>query len=115
MEERVPYGCSIRDFAAEVRKEEEAQQAHRARLAVDLAARQEIQRRSLEAMAKISDPRELALVQSVDAVLSGLGDAEGYLVPIGEPATRRMQRSLAAYGVTPDYGYPKIRPTLTSN
>ncbi len=115
MEERVPYGHSIRDFAAEARRAQEAQLAQQAKLAAELAERREVQRRSLEAMAKIADPRELALVQSVDAVLSGLGDAEGYLGEIGAPATRQMQRSLAAYGITPDYGCDKVRPTLTSN
>lgn len=115
MKRRVPYERPIRDLAVKVQKVEEAQEAHTAKLAVDLAARQDIQRRSLEAMARIPDPRELALVQSVDAVLSGLGSAEGYLGEIGAPATRRMQRSLAAYGITPDYGCDKVRPTLTSN
>lgn len=89
--------------------------AHRARLGEDLARKQEVQRRSLEAMARIADPRELALVQSVDAVLSGLGNADGYLGVIGAPATRAMQKALAAYGITPDYGCAKVRPTLSPN
>lgn len=106
MEERfpLPYGAPRFDQAA-----------HEARLAAQLAERQEIQRRSLEAMARIVDPRELALVQSVDAVLSTLGDAEGYLGPVGALATRSMQNALAAYGITPDYGCIKVRPTLASN
>ena len=91
------------------------QAAHDARLAEQLAEQQEVQRRSLEAMARIVDPRELALVQSVDAVLSRLGTADGYLGPIGQPATRAMQKALAAYGITPDYGCTKVRPTLASN
>lgn len=86
------------------------QAAHEARLATQLAERQEVQRRSLEAMARIVDPRELAIVKSVDAVLSGLGSADGYLGPIGAPKTRQMQKALAAYGITPDYD--RVRQTL---
>jgi len=90
------------------------QAAHNARLAEQLAARQKTQRESLEAMAKITDPRELRMVQAVDAMLAGLGDAEGYLGPIGAPATRSLQRALNAYGITPDYGCEKVRPTLAN-
>jgi hypothetical protein len=91
------------------------QAAHDARLAAELAEQQEIQRRSLEAMSKIVDPRELAMVKAVDAVLSGLGSADGYLGAIGAPKTRAMQKALQAYGITPDYGCTKVRPTLGAN
>jgi hypothetical protein len=106
MEERfpLPYRAPAFDHAA-----------HQAHLAAQLAEQQEIQRRSLEAMSRIVDPRELALVQSVDAVLSGLGSADGYLGPIGASATRAMQNALSAYGITPDYGCMKVRPTLASS
>lgn len=106
MEERFPLPCRALAFD---------QAAHEARLAAQLAEEQEIQRRSLEAMAKIVDPRELALIQSVDAALSALGGADGYIGTIGAPATRAMQNALAAYGITPDYGCMKVRPTLASN
>jgi len=102
-----PYRAPAFDHAAH--------QARQTQLAARQAEQQEIQRRSLEAMSRIVDPRELALVQSVDAVLSGLGSADGYLGVIGAPATRAMQNALAAYGITPDYGCMKVRPTLSSS
>ncbi|MFZ3482030.1 hypothetical protein [Sphingomonas sp. 3-13AW] len=102
------YGSIFRPYVFD-------QAAHEARLAAELAERQEVQRRSLEAMAKIVDPRELAMVQAVDQVLSRLGDADAYLSAIGGPATRALQKALAAYGVTPDYGVGSIRETLATN
>lgn len=48
---------------------------------------------------------EKRLVVAVDKLLSfNLGSAEGYLGHVGLPLTRELQQTLAAYGITPDYG-----------
>jgi hypothetical protein len=49
--------------------------------------------------------REKRMVIALDELLSfNLGSAEGYLGSIGLPTTRKLQRALAEYGITPDYG-----------
>jgi hypothetical protein len=49
--------------------------------------------------------REKQMVIAIDTLLSyNLGSADGYLGSIGLPVTRRLQRALAEYGITPDYG-----------
>ena len=79
--------------------------ARRARLDAEQARRVEIQRASLAALAAIEDDRERELVCAVDRMLGeALGSAEGYLPVLGGcPATRRLQRLVASYGVTPDH------------
>lgn len=49
--------------------------------------------------------REKQMVIALDELLSfNLGSADGYLGPVGLPTTRKLQRALAEYGITPDYG-----------
>jgi hypothetical protein len=49
--------------------------------------------------------REKQMVIAIDEMLSSkLGSADGYIGSIGFPLTRRLQRALSEYGITPDYG-----------
>jgi len=52
----------------------------------------------------MSELREADLVEAVRIALSMLGNESGYLPCIGAPATRKLQRALAAYGIAPAYG-----------
>lgn len=67
--------------------------------------RDRVARLSQRAIDALPAGREKQLVIAVDELLSfNLGSADGYLGSIGLPATRKLQRALAAYGITPDYG-----------
>jgi hypothetical protein len=63
-----------------------------------------IARESQAAIDALPAGREKRLVIAVDILLSqNLGSADGYLGPVGLTTTRRLQRVLAEYGITPDY------------
>lgn len=84
------YAAEQRDFAA-LRAAEEAR--------LDRIAAE-----SQAAIDALPAGREKLMVIAIDELLSNnLGSADGYLGHIGLPATRKLQKALAEYGITLDY------------
>lgn len=99
-----PLLCTTFDMASHLVAERSREAERQAGLEELRQSRIAIQRRSLAAIAAIADERERRTVAGIDDMLGrSLGSAEGYLGELGLGATRRLQATVAGYGITPDY------------